>query len=329
MALAVNESGKMSLEHAQTASRQMQEGKFRSARATLARAEVSAVNHKEQISYLAQRYNAVQEHYIQKEKELTKAISAVHAKERSLESQKAAAQLNLYHQEKKRNEHISALGSAECNLSEARCKSRDANTGKIVSGIAAGLLTLATFGAAAPLVAIPFVFAELEKDAERKVEHFKNQIRSTERKIQEAERSIVTLTSAAAKLNGEKSVYTGQRNRLQEEKGKIKHTIVFLQSALSYGSQYSLATEHCIGRTASTGKLMKKVEARGYTLFDSKGTKLVLNSFEEAWKVFEDMTENGSHYNFQMEFQCSRCGHDCTQLPHVSQGSLICTECQI
>ena len=61
----------MSLEHAQTASRQMQEGKFRSARATLAKVEVSAVNHKEQISYLAQRYNAVQEHYIQKEKELT------------------------------------------------------------------------------------------------------------------------------------------------------------------------------------------------------------------------------------------------------------------
>ena len=185
MALAVKESGKISLEHAQTASRQMQEGNFRSARATLAKAEVSTVNHKEQISYLVQRYNAVQEHYIQKEKELTRAISDVFTKERSLESQKADAQRNLYHQEKKLNEHKSALRSAECNHSEARRKSRDANTGKIVSGIAVGLLAVATFGAAAPLVAIPFVFAELEKDAERKVEHFKNQIRNTERKIEE------------------------------------------------------------------------------------------------------------------------------------------------
>ena len=82
----------------------------------------------------------------------------------------------------------------------------------------------------------------------------------------------------------------------------MKKDYCLLTRCQIYGSQYSLEAKHCIDRTAHTGNLIRRAETKAYSLFDSRGTERVLNSFYKAWDAFEEMNENGISFNFKMDF---------------------------
>lgn len=335
MALILKESGETSLVHARKANQEIQAGNIGAAKTSLAKAEMSARKHMKEIKYLIERYTAVQDHYQQQERDLTASINSVLEEEQSVERQKSAAETQLSCDRDELSRHRSDLSSAEDRLSNARRKAKEANTGKVITGIAAGFLTVISFGAAAP-VTVPLAmgaaggaiaFGKAEEDAENDIKRYRGRIEDSERKISQTQSSISSLSSSISQLSSEKLRYMSQRSRLQEEKGKMKEVIIFLLDAQRYGSQFSNATEDCMTRTALTGNIAVKAETRGYSLFDSKGTKRVLATFEEAWDVFEKMNENGSNYNFEMDFRCIRCNTSYREFPHVNSGQLICSSC--
>ena len=335
MEIALKESGEISLDHARKASQQLEEGNIGAAKVSLAEAEKSAGKHMKKIKYWIERHTVIQKRYQQQERELTANINNVLAKQQSVESQKRSAETQLGCERSELSRHRSDLSSAEDRLSDAKRRAREANTGKVATGVAAVLLTIFSFGAAAPVAAPLAVgaaggaiaFGQAEKEAENDIRRCHGRIEDTARKISNIESSISSLSSTISQLSSERSSYMSQRSRLQEEKGKMKEVISFLLDAQKYGSNFSNTTEDCITRTALTGKVTVKAEARGYSLFDSKGTKRVLATFEEAWAVFQEMSENGSSYNFEMDFQCTRCSKSYQQFPHVSSGQLVCFSC--
>ena len=335
MAVSVQASGELSLAHARKASQQLEEGNFGEAKTALVKAEISVMKHVKEIIYLIERYTAVQEYYMEEEKNLTAKINDVHSRERSAETQKSAAETRLRCERDELYRHECELSSARDRFREADEKRKANNTGTIVTGVVAGLLTVFSFGAAAPITAPLAVgatagaiaFNNAADDAKDDMHRSEREISSSKSKISQSESTISSLSNTISQLNAEKCRYMSERSSLQDEKGRIKKVIVFLQDAQTYGSNYTTTAEACIQRTALTGKVVGRVEAKGYSLFDCKGTERVLSSFEEAWDTFEEMNTNGSSYNFEVEFCCSRCSSSKQEFPHVISRQLICASC--
>ena len=153
MELTLKESGETSLDHARKANQQLEEGNIEAAKTSLAEAEISAGKHMRKIKYWIE---CLHSH--------TRTLSAARGrphcqhqqcscKQQSVEHQKCNAETQLGRERNELSRHRSDLSSAEDRLSNARRKAREANTCKVISGIAAGLLTVFSFGAAAPVTA--------------------------------------------------------------------------------------------------------------------------------------------------------------------------------
>ena len=317
----------------------MKKGNVGAAKASLAKAERSAGRHMKNNQYLIERLAVVLEHYKQKERDHTACMNNVLAQEQSVVSQKSAAEVQLSYKEQELSCYRlrSDLSSAESRLSEARRKAEEANTGKVITGVAVGLLTIAIFtlSAAAPALGSvamgtgmgALAFSQTEEDAEEDIRRCHARIYGIEEKKSQIKHSISSLSEYISQLSIQKSSYIAQCSHLQEEKGKIKEDIAFVLDAQQYWSQFSATTNNCINSTAYTGELVVKAEAQAYNLFDSRGTKRVLATLKEAWDALEEMNESGSNYNFEIDFKCTRCSNSYQQFPHVNSGQLICSSC--
>ena len=91
--------------------------------------------------------------YKREEDSLTLKIGDTHLRERDAQSQKTAAESNLCLQRNELSQHESNVGSARDRLNSAERKRREKNTGTVITGVAAGVLTVLSFGAAAPVTA--------------------------------------------------------------------------------------------------------------------------------------------------------------------------------
>ena len=145
-------------------------------------------------------------------------------------------------------------------------------------------------------------------------------IADTKQRISQSEGKISSLSTTISQLRSQNLNYMTQRSCLQEEKGKMKAVNAFLLDAQSYWNTFSTTTESCIDHTALVRQLVVNAETHSYSLFNSNGTKIVLATFEEAWRAFEKMNENGRSYIFKIDFQCTRCNSTCKELPHINKG---------
>ena len=94
-------------------------GKFREAKTALVKAEVSVMKYVKEIAYLIECYTAVQDYYMEEEKNLTAKINDVHSRERSAESQKSAAETRLRCERDELDRHERELSSARDRFREA------------------------------------------------------------------------------------------------------------------------------------------------------------------------------------------------------------------
>ena len=264
MAVSVQASGELSLAHARKASQQLEEGNFGEAKTALVKAEV----------------RAVEDYYLEEERNLTAKINNVHSRERSAESQKSAAETRLRCKRDELHRHKHELTSARDRFRVADEKRKANNTGTIVTGVAAGLLTVFSFGAAAPITA-PFAvgattgaiaFKNAADDAKDDMRMSEREISGRKSKISQSESTISSLSNTISQLNAEKCHYISEHSRLQNEKGQIKKVIVFLKDAQTYGSNYTTTAEASIQRTrtALTWKVVGRVEAKGFREADEK-----------------------------------------------------------
>ena len=130
-------SGKALVVHARETRETMKKGNVEATEASLAKAERSAGRHMKNNQYLIERLAVVLEHYKLKERDLTACMNNVLAQEQSVTSQKSAAEVQLSYKEQELRCYRSDLSLAESRLSEARRKAEEANTGKVITGVAA------------------------------------------------------------------------------------------------------------------------------------------------------------------------------------------------
>ena len=333
--LTVQKLGKNSLIQAREASQLIEQRNVGEAKSALVKAGMGVAKHIHEITKLIERYTAVQDFYKREDDSLTVKIGHIHSRERDARSQKSSTEANLQLQRNELSRHESNLGSARDRLNAAERKRRENNKGTAVTGVAAGLLTILSFGAAAPITAPlavgaaagAFAFDRAADEAKNDMRRAECEINDTRRKISNYETVISSLNNTISQLNRDESRYREDRSRLEKEKGRIKAVIAFLIDAETYGNQYSDTAQACSQRTTLVEKVVSTAEKKGYSLFDSNGTERILTSFEEAWDAFEEMNEKGQSYVFTIDFQCSQCNCSRNEFPHVSSEKLICAGC--
>ena len=290
------------------------------------------------ISKLLERYRAVEIYHKDKEESLTAKISSALAQERKAQSEKSSAEIKLQQERNELSQHEGDLRSAKKSYDEADQKRKENNAGTITSSIVAGvagLATILTLGAAAPLtvpvaagaVVGAVAFDKAADKAKDDMHRSEGRIQHTNSKICSTQSAIASFSSTISQLNRDIEHYKEQRRYLHNEKEKIKKMIMFLIDAQEYGEEYTSVMDHCSRRTDLVRNLVEKAEKKSYSLFDGRGIERVMSSFEQAWDAFEEMNESGGSYAFKVEFQCSHCNCPSNEFPHVSQGQLICTNC--
>lgn len=329
-------SGETSLQYARKAGQELKEGKIPGAQGVLVKAAVSAEKHKKLIDDQIVCCHKIEKYYKEQEEMLTTKINNALTNEQSLERERSAAQIQLDSERNQLSRYQSELRSAESRLDKAKRERREAENKRNAMIAVIGFATLLTFGAASAFAAAAVgagaaaaAFNETLNDAEREISRCNNSISSTRERICQYEGNISTLNSRISQLNSEKSTYNEQRSQMQQEKGRIKEVIVFLCDAQRFWQDYFNTTEHSAGCTDHMADLLAHhVQTKEYRLFDSKGTELVLKSFEEAWDAFEIMTNEGTNYQFKMDFMCTRCGLSHHEFPHIANNQIICSDCQ-
>ena len=290
----MQELGGNSLIQAREASQLIEQRNVGEAKSALVKAGMGVAKHIHEIAKLIERYTAVQDFYKQEEDSLTVKIGHIHSRERDARSRKSSAESNLYLQRNELSRHEGNLDSARGRLNSAERKRRERNTGTVITGVAAGVLTVLSFGAAAPITAPlavgaaagAFAFDRAADEAKDDMRRAEYEIRDTRRKINDSETAISSLNNTISQLNRDESRYKEDRSRLEKERGRIKAVIAFLIDAETYGNQYSETAQACSQRTTLVEKVVSKAEKKGYSLFDSNGTERILSSFEEAWEAF-------------------------------------------
>ena len=297
------------------------------ARGALVRAGRDVVYHKQEVAQLLERYRAVEELCVKKEESLTTKINDVLSREQALQSQRTATEVTL---QRERNE----LSRHERNLESARERHEEASRkheARVALSVGSAVLGLFTFGLAAPLTMAAaggaIGFAAAANEAKMDMKRIEREISDKKGKVRSSESTVSSLSSSLSQLSSEQKRYRNERSCLDNEKGKVKKMIVFLLDAQAFGEEYRMAIETCSTQTALANRLVDRIEKKGYSLFDSRGTEIILTSFNQAWAAFREMRERQSDYVFKVEFDCTLCGCHRYEFPHVSSGQLSCATC--
>ena len=345
----LKKSGGELKENADKAVKSFESRDVNSARKELIGLEKGAIKHLEKIENLKQRLEHVLTHYEEKNRDLTRDVGSVGLKEQELEKQRVSIQGQLLSAENECSGYQRELNSAESILNSARerlrvaeRKTREASNRRVGATVGAVFLGMVTLGVGAPLAgaaavgagAAALAFADQEKDAERDIRNYESRVSNLRSSISHAVSSISTLAGEVSSFDSQLSALTVQRQsfeterrHLEIEKGKVLKVVAFLMEAKTFWRKYSASTEQGQERTALLSRLTQRSDV--YTLFDSKGTELVLGSFKEAWEIFDEMSESSSEYIFKMSFLCSQCNRSVEELPHLNADKPICSTCHV
>ena len=292
-----------------------------------------------EMAKLIERYSTVQQYYEEEENSLTRKIGNAHTAEREAESQKTATQMRMQQYENELSCNRSERQSAQNRYNEAERKREEKENAAAVATGAAVVFGFLTLGLGAPAAGVGAAaaaaaavsFSQDAKRAKSERDRYDSLIHDSNRKISDCRSALSSLSSQLSQHCSDKQRYMAQRDKLQQDKGRLKEVIVFLQAAQTYWSHYSSEAKSCAQTTRDTVKIVDKIEEvkeeERYKLFDSQGTELVFSSFKDAWAAFEEMNETGKAYLFKISFTCTRCSKSSDEFPHVHNTKLICDKC--
>ena len=143
MAVIQRESTK-SLSLLKQAYGELQKGNLKSASKQLTKVEERGTLLVEEVDYLLQRYEVVQQHYKKRDNTLTQLLNDLHAKERQLRGEKEQTQLKLSQEENKLRQHTQKLDQTKRDLAVAESRRNEAAETKLKAtrgAIGGGILT--------------------------------------------------------------------------------------------------------------------------------------------------------------------------------------------
>ena len=130
MAVSVQELGDTSLQLARKANHQIESRNLQEAKVSLVQTEGNSTKHLRDIEYLLECCNLVQEHYLQLERDQTRAIADILSKEKSLLTEKAECETRQHHERQELSQHERDLHSTEEQLRHAKKKKKKAKKRK-------------------------------------------------------------------------------------------------------------------------------------------------------------------------------------------------------
>ena len=170
---------------------------------------------------------------------------------------------------------------------------------------------------------------EEEKRAERRVDQCQSECSSAESSITATQQQISSIQSQISSLSSQLTQMEQQRLKYHKEVGKYKEAIVFLQDAVHFWLLFKQLSDHGVNRTSLLQKIVDKAESKtDLSLLQRDASKRVATTFLDIWEELETKTKDeGSQHMFQMEFRCSKCNGNYTDLPYVRQTEVICKHC--
>ena len=329
------------------------DGRGKYAQAKLKSLEKVAVELATHAEMLAERLEAGDKLYQERDKELLKKSGELGTQEEELQAQKNLVVTNLAVQKKVLQEKEAELSTAERTLRIAERKLREAikkketnvqrcaTIGAIVSGlvalpvgatpvaVACGAAVGGTFGAA-----IGAIQNSLSKKVEdglsirdhcrSNVNNAKSTIRSTENKISSFEPKMKSLTSDIERLNQ-------QLKDLHRKRSELKIAIPILKESIEFWKLFSNLSK--IGENKATSlqnivAIANKEQFHSFKIFRSPGTQIKKSTFFEAWADIEkEAAKSGSHI-FVFDYSCALCEKKYHDLPYLRGSDLICSTCQ-
>ena len=228
-----------------------------------------------------------------------------------------------------------ALSNAERNRREKEKEADATRTGAAVLGGLIGVFT----GGVGGLIAGTAMGAgvgqminelkEAEKRAEREVDRCRSECSSAESSMAATQQQISNIQSQISSLSSQLTQMKQQRLKYHEEAGKYREAIVFLQDTVHFWLLFKQLSEHGVNRASLLQKIVDKAESKtDLTLLQRDASKRVAATFLDTWEELETKAEDeGSQHMFQIEFKCSKCNGNYTDLPYVRQTEVVCKHC--
>ena len=290
---------------------------------------------------LAKRLEVVEKHYQEKDAELLREIGGLGRRENELKLQKSGEESQLAAHRNILQDNQSRLSSEEDRLRDAERKLRKAQEeekriqiGSTVGGAVLGLFTggvglLVGAAAGAGIGAIINDCRREERDARDAVNRRRNDVDSARSAVSASQGRISNVESQISSLINQIENVKQQRLQLHKKIDEIRRIIGFVKESTSFWLLFKQMSEHNADRTALLQKIVTRATERGnYQALQSRSSQRIANTFFEAWEELETTAEQGGpNHLLEIEYRCSRCGTQCTALPHLDGSAFVCNEC--
>lgn len=291
---------------------------------------------------LAKRLEKVQECNQEQEENTQREIAKCGEEERRLQSQVASAQSNLSNRQSYLQEKRSNLSDADNAFGRAQRKLRDAekeaNKTRTNAAIIGGVVGLFTGGIGGVVVGtavgagVGQMINELrdeEDKAKRRLSDCRRECSNAEHEIEKAKEQVLKMQSQITSLLSQKQHFEQQRIKYHQEAGKLREAIVFLQKSVEFWSMFQHLCDTGVDQGSHLQNIISIAESNANinVLFEDP-TKKIAGSFLDAWEQIHTQAEEGSsRHVFQIEFKCTTCNGNYSDLPQVQQGKVVCNNC--
>ena len=290
---------------------------------------------------LAERLEAVDKHYQNKDAELLHQIGDLNRQESQLKSQKSTEESQLTAQRNVLYDNQNKLSSAEGNLRDAERKRRNAEKeekriqiGSTIGGAAIGLFTggiglVVGAAAGAGIGALVNACRDEEKDARAAVNRRRTDLDNARSAVNASKIRISNIESQIRSKTNEIEHKKQQRLQLHKKVDEVKAVILLVKRSVEFWQLFKQISEHGVNRTELLQRIATRATEKGdYRALQSKSSQRIANTFIEAWEEMGTTAENGgTNHILEIEYRCSRCNLQYTALPYVDRSALICIGC--
>lgn len=291
---------------------------------------------------LAQRLEAVDKYYQDKDAEVLREIGELHRRESELKNQKigeegqlAAHQSQLQDNQNRLSSEEDRLRNAERKLRNAQEEEKKIQIGSTVGGAVLGLFTggvglLVGAAAGAGIGAIINDCRREERDARDAVNRRRNDLDNARSAVNASMGRISNVQSQISSLTNQIAHMQQQRDQSHKKLNEIRAMIEFAKKSAHFWRLFKQISVHGVDRTILLQKIVTMAaEREDYRALQSTSSQRIAGTFIEAWEEMETTAEHGGpNHLLEIDYRCSRCSTQCTALPYVDDDSaLVCTEC--
>ena len=288
---------------------------------------------------LAERLEAVETYYQEKDSEMLLEIRDLTRRETQLESQKYEEESQLAAQQSRLRNNEYRLSSAEEDLRNAerkREKAEEDEEERVRTGSTAGAIIGTLFGGfvigrqtgaavGAGISTIVNSCMKEEESARAEVNRRRNDRDNARSIVYESEQKVGNVKSQIANLIIDIERMRQQRQQSHKKVEKIRSLIVIAKKSVEFWQLFKQTSEHGVDRTDLLRELVTlAANKEEYEAVKSESSP----EFIDAWEDLENKTVyGGPNHIMQIDYKCSRCSVQCIALPHIVGSAFVCTQC--